>query len=102
MGILAEPFLGQALVSGHTTSDPGRGNTVFVLCTNAEHGYGRSPYAWPLDQSTVQTPSRAVRDPSRTNLGAAGQFSFAIQGARRMSAAHEMEHTPSGLKLGWL
>jgi hypothetical protein len=35
----------------------------------------------PLDQPTVQTASGSVREPHSTNLGAAGQFFVATQGA---------------------
>jgi hypothetical protein len=79
---MAEPFLWPAPVFGLATSDPGWENTVFIVCTNAENGYGSGPNAWPLNQSTVQPPSRAVRGPHRTNLGACGDFPLLYKGLK--------------------
>ncbi len=51
------------------------------------------PQALPPDQPTVQTASGSVRELHSTNLGAAGQFFVATQGAggggvARAMAAH--------------
>ena len=60
-----------------------------------KHGCGCGPQAWPPDQPTVQTASGSVREPHSTNLGPAGQFFDAIQGAGEGGVARAMAaHTP--------
>jgi hypothetical protein len=56
--------------------------TLSLCCSRTlKKGCGCSPYALPLDQPTVQTASGSVREPHSTNIGAAGQFFVATQGA---------------------
>ncbi len=60
-----------------------------------KHGCGCCPQASPPDQPTVQTSSGSVRELHSTNLGAAGQFFVATQGAggggvARAMAAHTL------------
>ena len=60
-----------------------------------KNGCGCCPQASPPDQPSVQTASGSVRELHSTNLGAAGQFFVATQGAggggvARAMAAHTL------------
>ena len=60
-----------------------------------KNGCGCGPQASPPDQPSVQTASGSVRELHSTNLGAAGQFFVATQGAggggvARAMAAHTL------------
>ena len=70
--------------------------TRCVWCSRTlKNGCGCGPQASPPDQPTVQTTSGSVRELHSTNLGAAGQFFVATQGAggggvARAMAAHTL------------
>ncbi len=53
-------------------------------------GCGCGPQASPPDQPSMQTASGSVRQLHGTNLGAAGQFFVATQGAGGGGVAHAM------------
>ncbi len=56
-----------------------------------KHGCVCGPQASPLDQPSVQTASGSVRELHSTNLGAAGQFFVATQGAEGGGVARAMD-----------
>ena len=72
--------------------------TLSLWCSRTlKKGCGCGPYALPPspDQPTVQTASGSVREPHSTNIGAAGQFFVATQGAGGGGVARAMAaHTP--------
>jgi hypothetical protein len=65
--------------------------TLSLWCSSTlKHGCGCGSQASPPDQPTVQTTSGSVRELYSTNLGAAGQFFVATQGAGGGGVAHAM------------
>ena len=70
--------------------------TRSLWCSSTlKNGCGCGPQASPPDQPSVQTASGSVRELHSTNLGAAGQFFVATQGAggggvARAMAAHTL------------
>ena len=70
--------------------------TRSLWCSSTlKNGPGCGPQASPPDQPSVQTASGYVRELHSTNLGAAGQFFVATQGAggggaTRAMAAHTL------------
>ncbi len=65
-----------------------------------KNGCGCGPQASPPDQPSVQTASGSVRELHSTNLGAAGQFLVATQGAGGGGVAVLWLHIPSETRSG--